>query len=66
MSWSLTGSYDGVILRRTTDGGSSWSYQNLGTTSSYVDDNFSDDGSGSMWGNTYGGGSSSTFDFYPY
>lgn len=66
MWWSLTGSYDGVILRRSTDWGSSWSYQNLGSTSSYVDDNFSDDGSGSMWGNTYWGGSSATFDFYPY
>jgi len=66
MSWTLTGSYDGVILRRSTDWGSSWSHINLGSTSSYIDDNFSDDGSGSMWGNTYGGGSSSTFDFYPY
>lgn len=44
-----------VIRRRTsTDGGANWSgwdYQNVGYTTSPVDNNFSDDGSGAYWGN---------------
>jgi len=67
LSWTLTGSYDGVIIRRSTDGGSSWSYNDLGSVSSYLDDNFSDDGvSSSRWGVTYSGGGSTTYTFNPY
>ncbi len=67
LAWTLGGSnYDGVILRKSTDGGTTWAYQNIGNASSYSDYNFSDDGSGTMWGNTYSGGSSTSFDFYPY
>lgn len=67
LSWTLTGSYDGVIIRRSIDGGSSWSYNDLGSVSSYTDDNFSDDGvSSGRWGVTYGGGGSTTYTFNPY
>jgi len=65
--WTLTGSYDWVILRRSTDSGSTWAYTNVGSTSSYTDDNFSDDGvSSGTWWNTYGGGGSTTYNFNPY
>lgn len=48
--WTLYGTYDGIFLRKSTDGGSSWSYVDVGNTSSYSDYNFSDDGfTSSRW-----------------
>lgn len=54
-SWSDGGNTAGFVLRRSTDGGSTWTYQDIGYIFAYVDSDFADDGSGSFWGVTYPG-----------
>jgi len=69
LGWTFNGTYDGVIVRKSFDGGSSWTYQKLdaGSYPGYFSDyNYSDDGSGSAWGNIYSGGGSVTYSFDPY
>lgn len=56
-------------MRKSLDGGMSWTYIKLDSGSYpgyFSDSNYADDGSGSIWGSTYSGGGSTTFDFTPY
>jgi hypothetical protein len=70
LGWTFGGAdYDGIILRKSFDGGSTWVYQKLdaGSYPGYFSDyNYSDDGNGFIWGNTYGGGGAINYAFDPY
>lgn len=54
LSWTNGYLFDGIIVRKSLDAGSTWSYIDVGDVGTYVDDNFSDDGvSSAIWGVTY-------------
>lgn len=54
LNWTNGFQLDGVIVRKSLDSGTTWSYIDAGNVASYVDDNFADDGTSSaVWGSTY-------------
>lgn len=66
LTWTLNGTYDGIFLRKSLDWGSSWSYIDVWNTSTYSDQNFSDDGvTSGRWWQTYSAWSLA-INFVPY
>lgn len=65
LNWGPASPVDGYIIRRVINGGSP-DYQNVGNTTAYTDQNFSNDGSGMYWGVTYPGNMPITRHFSAY
>lgn len=54
LSWFNGFLFNGIIIRKSFDGGVTWDYTDVGDVDTYVDDAFADDGvSSAIWGTTY-------------